>query len=249
MWLLIGMAPLLLYWQSNAPVADYAAAASDPAVRSSYYEPLIDELQALGVGYGAAPTRIEVVPDASHWEARWVAPHVMLARGWERQLDNYRNGVFYERPGPLTAASYASWLQREAVAYIALPDAPLDYSARTEAALLRGGLVPGLREIWHSAHWRLFAVDGARPSGRDPGAADRSDQRGLRGADPARRRLPGANPLHPYWALQGGPRLRLAGTRRLDPAACRRRWTRPRRDQLLAGADLQHWSPLRLSIV
>ena len=54
---------------------------------ASYYTPLIGELHSLGIGYGARPARIEVVATVDHWEARWIAPHVMIARGWERQLD------------------------------------------------------------------------------------------------------------------------------------------------------------------
>ena len=72
--LLVALAPLLIYWQANAPVTDFAAAVSTPSVTPSYYAPLLGELRALGVGYGSAPARIEVVPTASHWEARWVAP-------------------------------------------------------------------------------------------------------------------------------------------------------------------------------
>ena len=49
-----------------------------------------------------------------------------------------------------------------AISYVALPDAPLDYSARAEARLVRAP--PSyLREVWHSRHWRLFAVLGAVP--------------------------------------------------------------------------------------
>jgi hypothetical protein len=204
-WLLIGLAPLMLYWQSNAPVTDYAAAASDPAVHSSYYEPLIDELQALGVGYGATPARIEVVPDASHWEARWVAPHVMLARGWERQLDRYRNGVLYETTTPLTAGIYARWLAREAVSYVALPDAPLDYSARVEAALLRSGSVRGLREIWHSRHWRLFAVDEPAPLAESPALLTEATSEAFEVQIPRAGSYLVRMRFTPYWALQGVP--------------------------------------------
>ena len=163
--LLALLAPLLLYWQANAPVADFLAGASDPAVNASYYTPLLGELRSLGIGYSARPARIEVVPTVDHWEARWLAPHIMLARGWERQLDSYRDALFYEGP-PVTAASYHEWLSAQAVSYVALPDAPLDYSAKTEARLLRGEGRPApsyLREVWSSAHWRLFAVRGATP--------------------------------------------------------------------------------------
>jgi len=170
--LLLVLAPLLCYWQVKAPITDFASAASDPAVHASYYTPLLDELRVLGVGYGSPPThpaRIEVVPTRNHWEARWVAPHVMLARGWERQLDQDRNALFYdESRSPLTPARYRAWLSEEAISYVALPDAPLDYSAKGEARLLRSGELAYLREIWHAAHWRLFAVLGARPLAEEP---------------------------------------------------------------------------------
>ncbi|HTW40875.1 MAG TPA: hypothetical protein VMD79_00995 [Solirubrobacteraceae bacterium] len=176
---LIVLAPALLYWQANAPVADFAAAAGDPSVNASYYAPLLAELHTLGVGYGGPPTRparIEVVATADHWEARWLAPHVMIARGWERQLDTYRNGLFYEEHTPLTAARYRAWLAQNAISYVALPDAPLDYSAQAEARLVRGQAPNGahdrpppyLHEIWHARHWRLFAVLGATPLAQAP---------------------------------------------------------------------------------
>jgi hypothetical protein len=186
--LLVLVAPLLIYWQVNAPVDDFLAAHGDPAVKSSYYAPLLGELRALGVGYSARPARIEVVPANDHWEARWVAPFIPLARGWERQLDTRENALFYEQSKLLTAARYRAWLSEEAVSYIALPDYALDYSGVAEARLLRGegggsataaqgagkpaaGEPPSyLREVWRSAHWRLFAVLGARPLAQAPAA-------------------------------------------------------------------------------
>jgi hypothetical protein len=159
---LLAFALALLYWQTNSSFNDFTAAASDPAVNASYYSPLIRELQRLDVGYGARPVRIEAVPSTDHWEARWLAPHVMLARGWERQLDTDRNGLFYDESGAITAQSYRAWLQREAVAYVALPDAPADYSAVSEGRLLHGGL-PYLHEVWRSQHWRLWEVRDPQP--------------------------------------------------------------------------------------
>ena len=64
-------------------------------MHASYYAPLLGELQRLRVGYGARPARIEAVPTVDHFEARFLALHVALARGWERQLDNRRNALFY----------------------------------------------------------------------------------------------------------------------------------------------------------
>jgi hypothetical protein len=204
---LIVLAPFLLYWQANAPVADFSAAASDPAVASSYYTPLIGELHALGVGYGARPARIEVVATADHWEARWLAPHVMLARGWERQLDTYRNGLFYDG-APLSAARYRAWLSENAVSYVALSDAPLDYSASSEARLVRGGRVGGqapyLKEIWHSRHWRLYAVQNATPLAQPPARLSGASSDTLKLDVPR----PGSYTVRvhftPYWALSAG---------------------------------------------
>ena len=166
--MLLVLAPFLFYWQVNEPIADYQAASSDPGVKEAYYAPLLGELHDLGVGYGASPARIEVVPLATHWEARWVAPHVMLARGWERQLDDLRNPIFYDESKALTAQSYREWLSSKSVSYVALPDAKVDYSAESEAALLRGTPPSYLSEIWHSDHWRLFRVLGASPLASPP---------------------------------------------------------------------------------
>ncbi|HEY4997194.1 MAG TPA: hypothetical protein VII03_04300, partial [Solirubrobacteraceae bacterium] len=201
---LIVLAPLLLYWQANAPVADFAAAASDPAVNASYYAPLLGELRKLGVGYGARPVRIEAVPSVDHWEARWIAPHAMLARGWERQLDRLRNGLFYYDPTGLDAAGYRAWLQHSAVDYVALPDAPLDYSAHSEAALLRGPRLDYLHEVWRSTHWRLFAVLGAQPLADPPAKLEDV------GFDSLSVSVAGAGSytvrvrFTPYWALTEG---------------------------------------------
>jgi hypothetical protein len=201
--LLIVLAPLLIYWQANAPVTDFISAASNPSVNASYYAPLLGELHTLGVGYGARPARIEVVATADHWEARWVAPHIMIARGWERQLDIYRNDLFYDTSMSLTAAHYRAWLAQNAISYVALADAPLDYSALSEARLVRGGL-SYLREIWHSAHWRLFAVLDPSPLASPPGVLDSVSSDALTLYAPR----PGAYTVRvrftPYWALASG---------------------------------------------
>jgi hypothetical protein len=203
---LVALAPALLYWQANAPLADFAAAASDPAVRSSYYAPLLGELHELHVGYGARPARIEVVATADHWEARWLAPHVMLARGWERQLDTYRNSLFYEGAGgPLAPARYRAWLARNAISYVALSDAPLDYSARAEARIVRsGGGASYLHEIWHSAHWRLFAVRDAQPLAQPPALLTGASSDSLSVYAPRAGSYTVRVRFTPYWAVTAG---------------------------------------------
>ncbi len=150
------LAPVLLYWQLNTPIGDLSLVSGQQSANASYYAPLLSELQRLRHD---APTIVEVPLTAGHWEAAYVAGHdgVSLARGWERQLDTRYAALFY-RPG-LTASAYRSWLRENRVVYVALPDARLDYAGQAEGALVARGL-PYLREVWHSAHWRLYRVIG-----------------------------------------------------------------------------------------
>lgn len=156
LWLLV--LPLL-YWQLSAPVDDVLRASDDASVHASYYDGM------LGFLYGRqgieGPFRIEIPFTDNHWESARVAPTVPLARGWERQLDRKVNGLFYA-DAPLTPARYERWLHDNAVRYVALADAPVDYSAAQEAAIVRRA-PPFLREVFHDAHWRIYAVAGATP--------------------------------------------------------------------------------------
>jgi hypothetical protein len=167
---LLALAPVLLYWQLVTPVPDNSAIASDPSVDASYYAPLLAELGRLAAppssgaqpGGGSArakPAIVEVPLTKAHWEAAYMPWHdgVRLARGWERQLDTRYAALFY-RPA-LSAAAYRSWLAENRVGYVALPDAPLDRAGATEGALVARG-VPYLRELWRSAHWRLYRFMG-----------------------------------------------------------------------------------------
>jgi hypothetical protein len=210
--MLLVLAPFLLYWQVNAPVSDFVSGASDPAEHASYYAPLLGRLRAVGAIDPQHPLRIEVVATANHSEASTLARNVELARGWERQLDRRYNALFYES-GQLSAARYRAWLLDAGVAYVALPDAPLDYSGTAEARLLQGAgggagatgrPPPYLREIWRSAHWRLFAVLGASPLAQPPAVLTRL------GGDSFTIGAPRAGTylvrvrFTPYWALAGG---------------------------------------------
>jgi hypothetical protein len=199
--LLLAIAAIpLLYLGWQAPVRDVTALAGDPATSAGYYQPL---LRFLSVQPGAAERRfrVEIPFTNSHWEADRVAPRFPLARGWERQLDVAENPLFYD--GRLTAARYERWLHENAIRFVALPDAALDYSARREVALIRGGL-PYLRPVMRSAHWRIYAVAGAVPIAQ--GAASVTAMGGdwlTLHADRA-----GTVTIHvrftPYWALAGG---------------------------------------------
>jgi hypothetical protein len=203
--LLVVLLPLLLYWQLVAPMRDFASAASDPAVNASYYRPLLAQLEKRGVTGPGHPTRIEVVPTRDHWEARWVAPQVALARGWERQLDRADNALFYENSA-LAPARYATWLKANSIAYVALGDAPLDPSGRPEASLLRDGkaIQPYLREVWRSPHWRLFAVRDAQPLVNSPARLTRMTTDSFVLGAPHSGEFTVRVHFSPYWAITQG---------------------------------------------
>jgi hypothetical protein len=204
--LLALLAPALVYWQLATPVSDLAKVAGDPSLNASYYAPLRAELARVT---GGAPTRVEIPMTGAHSESGLIGGSgepvavrgLALARGWERQLDTRYGALFY-RPH-LSATAYRAWLEENAVAFVALPDVRLDESAHAEAALIRGGL-PYLQAIWHSRHWRLYAV-------RDPGALATPPARlsALGGESfaltaPARGEYEVRVRFSPFWALYAG---------------------------------------------
>ena len=117
-----------------------------------------------------------------HWEARWVAPAIPLARGWERQLDREVNAALLRRrtahagPLPRLARPHGRALGRRP------RRARSTTPRRDEARLIARGL-PYLREVWRGAHWRLYEV--ARP-----GAARRPARARRRSSTPTRSRSP-----------------------------------------------------------
>lgn len=202
---LLLLAPFLLWWQWNAAVDDVRTASGDPSVHAAYYAPLLAALDRAGA-HGGATGRIEIPFTRLHWEARHVAPHIALARGWERQLDLEVNPLFYgDQTGapPLTAASYRAWLDRMAVRWVAVPDVRLDYSAQDEARLIAHGL-PYLRLVWRGAHWRLYEVIHATPLADPPArvVAVGTDSLALAIPRPATVKL--RVRWTPYWAIAAG---------------------------------------------
>nr|WP_051827945.1 hypothetical protein [Streptomyces bicolor] len=110
---------------------------------------------------GADRTRVEVVPARNHREASGLAPHVNMARGWNRQLDMERARLFYD--GSFSAATYRQWLDRWAVGYVVLPLGKPDGYAKVEARLIREDRPDWLEPVWQDAHWRVFRVRDAVP--------------------------------------------------------------------------------------
>jgi hypothetical protein len=157
-WRLALIAPALLWWQWVTPVDDWAQAAGDPTVQERSYLGLVAFLER----QEGPPFRVEVPFTDNHWESAWLGSRVPLARGWQRQLDRRVNPLFYDRERPLTPAAYRDWLDDNAVRFVALPDAPLDYSAQEEARLLRRGLAY-LRPVYRDRVWRVWEVRDAEP--------------------------------------------------------------------------------------
>ena len=150
-------------WWAWGPVRETAAVSGSPATSASYYAPVKRFLAQ----HVREPVRIEVPLTRSHWEAALLAGSASLARGWEKQLDERYDAVLLA--SGLDAVSYLRWLEREAVSYVALPDARLDPSSSAEGRLIRAGL-PYLREVSASAHWRIYALAGPTPIAAGPGS-------------------------------------------------------------------------------
>ena len=154
-----------LYWQLTASVAQIARSVGDPSTSSAYFEPAAHWLRA----HGAEGTRIEVPPTANHWEAAYLAPKFELARGWLRQLDTTRDDLFYDEK-ELTPTTYGAWLRSNAISYVALPDAPLDYSSESERKVILSE--PSYLDLrFRSQHWRIYEVRDPRPLVAPLGAA------------------------------------------------------------------------------
>jgi hypothetical protein len=152
-----GVLVALLYLQWLPAVRAVAEAHGDPSTTEAFYA---DPRRFLE-GVVQPGERVEVAFTHNHWEAAHLASVVPLARGWERQLDEKANPLFYDGR-PLTPERYHRWLRESGVHWVALPDAPLDYSARGEARLLEDP--PSYLRLAHaSAGWRIWQVRDATP--------------------------------------------------------------------------------------
>jgi hypothetical protein len=154
------LAPLLalaLALQLGPAVRTAYSAWSDPATTPAFWRPATRFLTA----HADIQFRTEVVATEGHWEAFYLAKHgIALARGWFRQDDFPQNAVLYQPT--LSAAQYQAWLRSVGVHYVLLPHAPLDYSAVTEARLLRSGR-SGLRLIDRLPNWTVYALPDPTP--------------------------------------------------------------------------------------
>ena len=154
----VAIAVALLYLQWLPAVRAVEEARGDPSTSAAFHDEVLRFLRDR-----AEPgERLEVPLTRNHWEATYLAQAYPLARGWHRQLDRKVNPLFYDAEHPLTAARYERWLRENAVRWVALPTAPLDFSAEAEKGLLLNGQ-PFLEPRRTSANWSIWEVRDPEP--------------------------------------------------------------------------------------
>jgi hypothetical protein len=149
-------------WNLTPLAFSLVRSSTDESANRPYWTPAIRYLHDhLSPAY-----RVEVVDTAGHWGAYYLAnADLPIARGWFRQDDFPQNALLYSH---LTAHGYVSWLRRLGVRYVVLTDAPLDYSARREAVVIRAGRT-GLQPVFRSAHVTIYALPHPSPILTGPG--------------------------------------------------------------------------------
>ncbi|MFF5605380.1 hypothetical protein ACFY65_03185 [Streptomyces cellulosae] len=154
-------------WTVKKTVDDLKVSTDVPAW-AAQTDGVVRALESLG----ADRARVEAVPARNHREAVALAPHVHLARGWNRQLDMERARLFYD--GSFSAATYRAWLDRWAVGFVVLHDGRPDGYAEEEARLVRERRPDWLVPVWRDAHWEVFRVRDAVPLVSAPGSVVRT---------------------------------------------------------------------------
>ena len=141
------LTPILVFGGLTSVSA--ARSAAEPASHASYYAPLAAELDSRS---GLADHRLEL---AAAGRAAYAAlvDHAMLARGWETQSFLALDAQLAS--DELDAREYRSWLDDNAVGYVAV-DTSRD--STPESRLIGTGRLPYLRLVWSHAGWRLYDV-------------------------------------------------------------------------------------------
>ena len=190
---------LAVAWNLTPLAGSFVKTSRDAAAEPAYWKPAIAFLQEhLSPSY-----RVEAVDTVGHWPAAYLpVAGIPIARGWFRQDDFPRNDVLYSE---LTRTAYVNWLRSLGVKYVVLPDAPLDYSAKEEGALLSSGR-SGLFAVFRSAHTTVYAVPAPKRIVTGPGSPGvlKLDQTSVTVAldRPGRYRV--AINWSPYWRTETG---------------------------------------------
>jgi hypothetical protein len=161
----IGLLVFAVCWNAGPLVTNLRQGELDVSAAPAYWQTAIDYLRAnLNPSY-----RVEVVDTVDHWEAAYLpAVGIPLVRGWFRQDDLPFNTVLYRRH--LDARAYLGWLHAVGARWVVLTSAPPDYSARSEAALLRSG-ASGLTPVLKTSTTTIFSVPAPRPIVTGPARA------------------------------------------------------------------------------
>jgi hypothetical protein len=169
------------------------------AAQAVYWQPAIEFFnENLTPSY-----RVEVVDTAGHWASVHLPrAGIPLVRGWFRQDDFPQNKLLYDG---LDRSSYLRWLHGLGVRYVVLPNAPTDYSAKSEERLVRSG-DSGLRPVLATPNLTLYEVPVAKPLVTGPAPAEVVDVgQGhllVRLEEPGRYRV--AIRHSPYWRSDAG---------------------------------------------
>lgn len=218
------------YWLIDKTEDDLVVSTDVPSW-AAHTDGVVRELERLG----ADRTRVEVVPARNHREATALAPHINLARGWNRQLDVERGRLFYD--GSLNPATYRQWLDRWAVGYVVLPHGRPDGPAEDEAAIVRGA-PSWLEQVWQDEGWTVYRVRGAVPLVSSPATVVGGDDASLTVRMPAAGSVTVRVAYSP-WLRASGACLRQEGewTRLTVPRAGEYRLDSPYRVPRSAGSD------------
>ncbi|MDH2416270.1 hypothetical protein [Nocardioides sp. CER19] len=165
---LLMMVPILGFGGLTSVSA--AQSTTEPSSHAAYYSALaarVDTLPDIG------DHRLELV-HVGHAAYAALLGHATLARGWETQADRALNRVL-ER-GPLDSRRYRTWLEVNAVGYVAIDGA----GSTAEARLIRRGHLDYLLEIWRHDSWRLYEVLHPTPIVAGPAVLESSDQAAMR---------------------------------------------------------------------
>ncbi|HET7127988.1 MAG TPA: hypothetical protein VFJ93_02815 [Gaiellaceae bacterium] len=165
LWLVVPAALLAGIWNTTPIFSTLARASTDPESSRAYWQPAVSYLRDnLSPSY-----RVEVVDTAEHWPAAYLPDAgIPIVRGWYRQSDFPQNKLLYD--SKLGGRAYRAWLRRLAVRYVLLTDAPVDYSSRREAALIRTGR-SGLIPVKVLPHMTVYELRDATPLVTGPASA------------------------------------------------------------------------------
>ncbi len=157
--LLLACAPVLLYLQWHAAIADVATASGSASTTASYYRPLLSFLEH--EGREAGPFRIEIPFTADPLGGIRGRPAVRARAGLGAPARHRRRQPLLRRAPDRGAVSTPGCTGSRSGTW-RCPTSPLDRSAIGEARLIRAGL-PYLRLVLHTRHWHVYAVVDAVP--------------------------------------------------------------------------------------